>query len=142
MTNKLAIHGGQPAVPAGLVQPWPPTAEHRPGSAQARRKRATSVMENHWLSSKAPALAAVAQAANPRRQRRVVGNHRAAIAERTEILGRVEAPGGHPAEGPGQPAAVAGAAATVTAGGTYIVRVLPASGPVSATYDLRIQLTP
>lgn len=35
-----------------------------------------------------------------------------------------------------------GAAATPVQGGDYVIRVLPASGPVAAPFNLRIQLTP
>jgi hypothetical protein len=39
-------------------------------------------------------------------------------------------------------AAGTGAAAAPLQGGSFVVRVLPAAGPVTATFDLRIQLTP
>ena len=39
-------------------------------------------------------------------------------------------------------AAGTGSAAAPLAGGSFVLRVLPAAGPVSATFDLRIQLTP
>lgn len=39
-------------------------------------------------------------------------------------------------------AAGTGSAATATPGGTFVIRVVPASGPVSAPFNLRIQLTP
>ncbi|HEX5137779.1 MAG TPA: hypothetical protein VFY93_12450 [Planctomycetota bacterium] len=35
-----------------------------------------------------------------------------------------------------------GTAATVTPGGDYVIRVLPTSSPVTAPFDLRVQLTP